>query len=141
VNWIADRAKLPQLNVQLGQWIAIGIALLALTYNVWTAADHRNAQLVEMGVAILRADPGARTWANEVIQDNSGRNFSEEAKKQLLEKPLKTASFWGSVSRGRLIQRCLKRPKKQSSMRLRQPRAQAPIPNSPMPSRQKNKGR
>lgn len=57
-----------------------------------------NARLVEIGIAILRADPkeaqtnATREWAIKLIETHSGQPFSEQAKNELLNNRLKWES-------------------------------------------------
>ena len=75
---------------------AVTVAACAM-FTVWTWREHRNADLVRIGVSVLRVDPetekqisAARKWALELIDANAGGvTFSQEAKEQLLREPLK----------------------------------------------------
>ena len=71
--------------------------LMGVLGGAWIALmtkDHElKIRLVEIGIGILRADPKddvtpARRWAIDVIQNNSGVNFSEEEINLLLHKPI-----------------------------------------------------
>jgi len=54
-----------------------------------------NARLVEIGIAILRADPkeaqtnATREWAIRLIETHSGQPFSDQAKSELLNNRLR----------------------------------------------------
>ncbi|SRR5260370_1197548 len=69
---------------------------VALFLAVKLSTEERNARLVEIGVGILRVDPGketvvapAREWALNLIDANAGGlKFSPEARRQLLGQPL-----------------------------------------------------
>jgi hypothetical protein len=55
--------------------------------------EELHVHLVEIAFGILRADPKegvtpARSWAIDVIQKNSGVNFSDEDRAALLSKPI-----------------------------------------------------
>jgi hypothetical protein len=75
---------------------ALCIAAAAISYVVRSAAEDRNARLVEIGVGVLRIDPkkdaqvaGARKWAIDLIDANAGGiKFSNEARAALLQEPL-----------------------------------------------------
>lgn len=62
-------------------------------------ARDADVRLVEIGVGVLRAKPdetgakAARQWAIELVEKRSGVRFSEEAKAQLLDKPLQTSRY------------------------------------------------
>jgi len=85
-------------------WVQIPIAFCALcisaaaiAFAVATLRQERNAKLVEIGVAILRADPQkepdtieARAWALDLIDANAGGvKFSQEARAELVRRALK----------------------------------------------------
>jgi hypothetical protein len=65
--------------------------------SVRTEIEKGNADLVKIGISVLRVDPdkekqisAAREWALELIDANAGGvTFSQEAKEQLLREPLK----------------------------------------------------
>jgi hypothetical protein len=75
---------------------AVAIAACAIIFTVWTVREHRNADLVRIGVSVLRVDPdkekqisAAREWALNLIDANAGGvKFSPEARAQLLRKRL-----------------------------------------------------
>jgi hypothetical protein len=75
---------------------AVCIAAAAITFRVVTARQERNAALVSIGVAVLRADPAkepqaraAREWALDLIDANAGGvRFSAAVRRELLEKRL-----------------------------------------------------
>src|ERR1700686_3522795 len=82
------------------QWLmglcALSLTAAALSFAVTTARQERNAQLVGIGVTILRADPNkesqtipAREWALDLIDANAGGvKFSREAREALKLHPL-----------------------------------------------------
>jgi hypothetical protein len=65
--------------------------------------EHRNADLVKIGVSVLRVDPekekqisAAHEWALNLIDANAGGvKFSQEARAHLLKKPLETDGYFG----------------------------------------------
>lgn len=71
------------------------VSFAVFSVETWTA--KRNADLVKIGVGVLRVDPekekqisAAREWALDLIDANSGGvKFSPEARAQLLREPLK----------------------------------------------------
>ncbi len=75
---------------------ALAVAACAVAFTVWTWREHRNADLVKIGVSVLRVDPdkekqisAAREWALNLIDANAGGvKFSSEAREQLLREPL-----------------------------------------------------
>jgi len=73
-------------------------------YTFTSRNREMDIRLVEIGVSILRADPkekqtqGAREWAITVIEDFSGRKFSDEAKAELLNHPLDVGYGYGDYS-------------------------------------------
>ena len=81
---------------------AVTVAACAITFTVWTWREHRNADLVRIGVSVLRVEPkkekqisaATREWA--LIDANSGGvKFSPEARELLLKKPLSTGDYFG----------------------------------------------
>jgi hypothetical protein len=72
----------------------VAVSSLFFAYTTWR--EHRNADLVKIGVSVLRVDPekekqisAAREWALELIDANAGGvKFSPDAHAQLLRKPL-----------------------------------------------------
>jgi len=77
---------------------AIAVAASAISFTVWTWREKRNADLVRIGIGVLRVDPqkerdlseATRKWALDLIDANAGGvKFSEEARAQLLKEPLK----------------------------------------------------
>jgi hypothetical protein len=79
------------------------VAASAIIFAVRSMADERNARLVEIGVAVLRVDPGketqvaaARKWAIDLIDANAGGvKFTPEARETLLQSPLSYDSYLG----------------------------------------------
>jgi hypothetical protein len=76
---------------------AVFLAGVAMAYTVYVAREDRNAALISIGVAVLRADPSkeaqvsaARGWALDLIDANAGGvKFSPEARAELLHQPLR----------------------------------------------------
>ena len=80
--------------------VLIGVAALVVTalgsivtYKAFV--DARNAELVKIGIDVLKIKPGqegnisaAREWALNLIDANSGVKFSKAAREELLQKPL-----------------------------------------------------
>ncbi len=72
--------------------IAASVAFAA--FRTWES--DRNARLVEIGIAVLRADPkkdasaaSAREWALDLIDTNAGGvKFSAAARRELLQQAL-----------------------------------------------------
>jgi hypothetical protein len=90
---------------------ALVIAACAGFLTYWNVREHRNADLVKIGVSVLRVDPekekqlsaATREWALNLIDANAGGvKFSPEAREQLLREPLKyndpgyAYGSWGS---------------------------------------------
>jgi len=81
---------------------AVLLAVAALAYTAYVAREDRNAALVSIGVAVLRADPSkeaqvsaARSWALDLIDANAGGvKFSPEARRELLKSPLRSLTGW-----------------------------------------------
>jgi hypothetical protein len=79
----------------------LAVTAAAISFAVWTWREHRNADLVWIGVSVLRVDPdkekqitAAREWALNLIDANAGGvKFSSEARAQLLREPL-SADYW-----------------------------------------------
>ena len=84
-------------------WVQIPIAFCALSlaaasaaFTISTLREDRNAHLVEIGIAILRADPrkepsaaSAREWALDLIDANAGGvKFSTQARDELMNQAL-----------------------------------------------------
>ena len=76
---------------------ALVIAACAGFLTYWTVREHRNADLVTIGVSVLRVDPekekeissATREWALNLIDANAGGvKFSPEARALLLREPL-----------------------------------------------------
>jgi hypothetical protein len=76
---------------------AVLLGAVAIAYTAYTAREDRNAALVSIGIAVLRADPakeaqvtGARQWALDLIDANAGGvKFSTQARSELLQGRLK----------------------------------------------------
>jgi hypothetical protein len=81
------------LTASVAAFIA-SLSFAVFSIETWTA--KRNADLVKIGVSVLRVDPekekqisAAREWARELIDANAGGvKFSPEARAQLLREPL-----------------------------------------------------
>jgi hypothetical protein len=76
-------------------------------YTTW--AEHRNADLVRIGISVLRVDPekekqisAAREWALNLIDANAGGvKFSPDTRAQLLKNRLEYADVrWGNFGWG-----------------------------------------
>jgi len=82
---------------------AVLIAASAIIFTVWTVREHRNADLVKIGISVLLVDPekekqisAAREWALNLIDVNAGGvKFSPEARAQLRREPLEYFSNAG----------------------------------------------
>jgi hypothetical protein len=83
---------------------ALAVAASPISFAVWTWREHRNADLVRIGVSVLRVDPekekqisaATREWALNLIDANAGRvKFSPVARELLLKKPLATGDYFG----------------------------------------------
>jgi len=78
---------------------------LPLVISVGTEVEKGNADLVQIGVSVLRVDPdkekqisAAREWALNLIDANAGGvKFSSEARAQLLREPLKYDGSYDST--------------------------------------------
>ncbi|MGI8567672.1 MAG: hypothetical protein ACR2KT_00555 [Methylocella sp.] len=77
----------------------LAVTAAAISFAVWTWREHRNADLVRIGISVLRVDPekekqvseATRKWALDLIDANAGDvKFSPDARAQLLKKPLET---------------------------------------------------
>lgn len=71
------------------------IALGSAGFSYLNRDRELDIRLVEIGIGILKADPGksegaspARQWAIDVIEESSGFEFTAEDKALLLRKPL-----------------------------------------------------
>jgi hypothetical protein len=85
---------------------AIGFATAVATgWFTYAGKDQElKVHLVEIAVSILRADPkedvgGARGWALDIMERNSGVPFSADDRAALLHKPLKTVDIAQAVAR------------------------------------------
>jgi hypothetical protein len=74
---------------------SVCVAAAAISFAVRNFYDARNAQLVQIGVDVLKVDPtkdkqvaAARRWALDLIDANAGVKFSEADRRDLLESPL-----------------------------------------------------
>ncbi len=99
--------QLPTLNSVTPHLIPVSaliVALCGVYITVRTFTEKRNADLVRIGVSVLRVDPekekqisAAREWALNLIDANAGGvTFSPEARAQLLRKPLSYDNGWGA---------------------------------------------
>ncbi len=102
---------------QLPNVAALALAAIAIVLAVSSEQDKRNADLVRIGISVLRVDPqkekeisvATRKWALDLIDANAGVKFSPEARAQLLKEPLKSSgagydNFWGNSDLGPLPQ-------------------------------------
>ena len=73
---------------------AVIVGLLSALVNYWAASRTFDAKMVEIGVSILATDPGktdvvpAREWAIGLVEDHSGRRFTDEDRAKLLHSPI-----------------------------------------------------
>ncbi len=97
---------------------ALIVAIVSSFFFIMSWLDKRNADLVQIGVSVLRVDPekekqtsAAREWALRLIDANAGGvTFSDEERKQLLREPLKydytdSGVVWGGNSGSATTQR------------------------------------
>jgi hypothetical protein len=76
----------------------IAAATLAFLGSQWAARTAFDAQMVQIGVSILSADPSksdvapARGWAMELVEKHSGQAFSSQDRESLLHHPLDLAA-------------------------------------------------
>ncbi len=74
--------------------IACAGAVISALYTYTSRNRELDIELIKIGIGILRADPketqtnGAREWAIQVIEDFSGRKFTDKAKRELLDSKL-----------------------------------------------------
>jgi hypothetical protein len=101
-DWIA----VATLAFSAGSFLA---GSLAIYFSVKAVIEKGNSDLVNIGVSILRVDPGkekqiseaTREWALNLIDANAGGvKFSQEARAQLLRKPLSYDNGWGASDFG-----------------------------------------
>ena len=102
-DWMVPVAM---LTASIAAFIA-SFSFAVFSIKTWTA--KRDADLVKIGVSILRVDPdkekqisAAREWALNLIDQNAGGvKFSPEARAQLLKEPLKsTGPYSGGYDPG-----------------------------------------
>src|ERR1700730_11446121 len=101
-DWMVPVAM---LTASVAAFIA-SLSFAVFSIKTWTA--KRDADLVKIGVSVLRVDPekekqisAAREWALNLIDANAGGvTFSPEARAQLLREPLKYSvnNGWGTVT-------------------------------------------
>lgn len=78
---------------------AVVSALVTAGFNYFSRDRELDIRLVEIGIGILSADPektgvfAARGWALDVVEANSGIDFSEQDRAQLLQRPLSFEYF------------------------------------------------
>jgi hypothetical protein len=85
-------SAMPLLVAFLSLCVAVG----SLSFAIKMMSDKRNAELVAIGVGVLRADPtkeghisAAREWAMNLIDDNAGGiKLSQEARLELNNRKL-----------------------------------------------------
>jgi hypothetical protein len=71
-------------------------ATIAFIGSQWVARTAFDAQMVQIGVGILSADPGksdvapAREWAITLVERHSGQEFSPQDRANLLHHPIQT---------------------------------------------------
>jgi hypothetical protein len=95
----------PHPMTSVMQWsvsiAALAVAACAVAFTVWTWREHRSADLVKIGVSVLRVDPekekqisAAREWALNLIDATAGgAKVSPEALERLLKEPLETGWY------------------------------------------------
>jgi hypothetical protein len=103
-NWMVPVAT---LTASVAAFIA-SLSFAVFSIKTWTA--KRDADLVKIGVSVLRVDPeketqiseATREWALDLIDANAGGvKFSPEARAQLLKVPLKsTGPYSGGYDPG-----------------------------------------
>jgi hypothetical protein len=87
---------------------AVCIAAVAIIFAIANARQERNAALVAIGVAVLRADPtkethvsAAREWALDLIDANAGGvKFTAEAREELKRSRLDSEPLIGEDLNG-----------------------------------------
>jgi len=81
------------------------VAASAISFTAWTWREKRNADLVRIGISVLRVDPqkekdlsdATRKWALDLIDANAGGvKFSKESRAQLLKEPLESKANFAS---------------------------------------------
>ena len=81
----------------------IAAATIAFIGSQWAARTAFDAQMVQIGVSILSADPSksdiapAREWAIALVEKHSGQEFSGEDRGNLWLHPIQTARSLGSM--------------------------------------------
>jgi hypothetical protein len=76
----------------------IAVAALGIVGTQWAARTAFDAQMVQIGVNILSADPSksdvapAREWAIKLVEEHSGQAFSAQDRESLLHHPLDIAA-------------------------------------------------
>ena len=86
----------PWVEISIG-FAALAIGAAAVIYSIASLREDKNARLVEIGVAVLRADPqkepsaaSARKWALDLIDANAGGvKFTPQARADLLNQALR----------------------------------------------------
>jgi hypothetical protein len=74
----------------------IAASMFAFIGSQWVAKSAFDAEMVQIGVSILSADPSksdvapARDWAIRLVQEHSGQPFSEAERDSLLKHPIQT---------------------------------------------------
>lgn len=77
----------------------IGAATIAFIASQQTARTSFDAQMVEIGVTLLSADPGksdvvpARKWAIDLVEKHSGQPFNADDRQSLLHHPIQPSAF------------------------------------------------
>jgi hypothetical protein len=83
----------------------IAAATIAFIGTEWAARTSFDAQMVQVGVGILSADPGksdvapARKWAVDLVEKHSGMPFSAEDRESLLHHPILSAATQETMER------------------------------------------
>jgi len=77
--------------------------MVAFIGSQWVAKSAFDAQMVQIGVSILPADPSksdvapAREWAIKLVETHSGQNFSDHDRESLLQHPIQVAQTLPSI--------------------------------------------
>jgi hypothetical protein len=115
-----DRAAITGIIGAVAGAVAVAVAALATGWFGFASKDEElRVHLVEIAIGILRVDPceglaepmlratclakedvtRARAWAIEVIEKNSGVNFTPADRAALLSKPILTKDFGPHIPR------------------------------------------
>lgn len=93
----AEKVDTPKANATPSYWgpaLSVVLALLTLGGVWYSTKGAFDAKMVELGIGILSADPSktevspARQWALELVEEHSGKKFSEVDRESLLNHPI-----------------------------------------------------